>query len=102
MLAFYGGLLGLQQINKPANTGDARGAWFDAGNTQLHLGVQPQGFAPARKAHVGFIVDSLEAVAAALRAGGKPVTSGSELPGFKRLFSEDPAGNRLEFLQAQP
>lgn len=101
MLAFYGGLLNLQQVNKPANTGDARGAWFNAGNTQLHLGVQAEGFVPARKAHVGLVVESLEAAAATLQAAGRPVTFGSDLPGFKRLFSEDPAGNRLEFLQTQ-
>jgi catechol 2,3-dioxygenase-like lactoylglutathione lyase family enzyme len=102
MLAFFGGLLRLTPINKPASTGDARGAWFDAGNIQLHLGAQPEGFTPARKAHVGLVVENLEAAAATLQAAGRPVTFGSDLPGFRRLFSEDPAGNRLEFLQAQP
>lgn len=102
MVDFYGATLGLRRMTKPENTGDTRGAWFDAGNVQLHLGVQPDGFVPATKAHVGFVVDDLAALAGTLRSKGFAVKSGSDLPGFKRLFSEDPAGNRLEFLQRAP
>jgi hypothetical protein len=44
-------------------------------------------------------VDDLEALADRLEAANLPVTAGSEMPGFRRVFSEDPAGNRIEFLQ---
>jgi catechol 2,3-dioxygenase-like lactoylglutathione lyase family enzyme len=99
VVAFYENLLGLKRITKPGGTGDARGAWFEAGNTQFHLGAQKQGFVAARKAHVGFVVDDLEALADRLQAANLPVTAGSEMPGFRRVFSEDPAGYRIEFLQ---
>jgi catechol 2,3-dioxygenase-like lactoylglutathione lyase family enzyme len=99
VVAFYESVLGLKRIAKPDGTGDPRGAWFEAGGTQFHLGVQKQGFVAARKAHVGFVVDDLEALADCLQAANLPVTPGSDLPGLRRVFSEDPAGNRIEFLQ---
>ena len=97
-LEFYGRTLGLVRLHKPDATGDARGGWFAAGNVQVHIGIQ-QEFTPAQKAHVGFLVDDLAATEAALKAAGAPVKTGSNLPGFTRLFAEDPAGNRIEFLQ---
>ncbi|MCB9893688.1 MAG: VOC family protein [Planctomycetes bacterium] len=97
-LAFYVGVLGLKRLPKPEGTGDTRGAWLGAGNLQVHIGIQ-QDFTPAKKAHVGFLVDDLAATEAALNAAGAPIKAASDLCGLKRLFTEDPAGNRLEFLQ---
>ena len=101
-LRFYAGVLGLVRIDKPEGAGESRGAWFAAGNVQFHVGIQLQDFAPARKAHVGFVVEDLGRVRAALESDGWPVKDGGTIPGFVRLFSEDPAGNRLEFLQRTP
>ena len=98
-LAFYEGTLGLKRLPKPEGTGDTRGAWLSAGNIQVHIGIQPIGFQPATKAHVGFLVDDLSATEATLKAAGVATRPGSDLPGFKRLFADDPAGNRLEFMQ---
>lgn len=98
---FYENTLGLKRLPKPDGTGDTRGAWLSAGNIQVHVGVQPEGFKPATKAHVGFIVEDLAATLAELKAAGATIIPGSDLPGFKRLFTKDPAGNRLEFLQRQ-
>ncbi|MCL4730084.1 MAG: glyoxalase, partial [Planctomycetes bacterium] len=75
-LRFYGGLLGLPRLPKPEGTEDARGAWFAAGNVQLHVGIQLQGFAAATKAHVGFVVEDLERMKALLKGDGRPVKDG--------------------------
>ncbi|GHG16408.1 hypothetical protein RKD21_002818 [Streptomyces albogriseolus] len=40
--------------------------------------------------------------AARLAAHGAPVTWDDLLPGHRRFFSEDPVGNRLEFLEPGP
>jgi hypothetical protein len=40
----------------------------------------------------------MDALAGRLTAAGYPVTWGDELPGMRRFHSEDPHGNRLEFL----
>ncbi|MBX3475628.1 MAG: VOC family protein [Planctomycetes bacterium] len=99
-LRFYGGLLGLTRLDKPEGTDDARGAWFAAGNIQLHVGVQLQGFVAASKAHVGFVVQDLDRMKVLLKGDGRPVKDGGNVGGLRRIFSEDPAGNRIEFLQA--
>lgn len=98
-IAFYDGVLGLKRLPKPEGTGDKRGAWFDAGNVQLHVGIQGGEFKPATKAHPGLLVEDLKAAMAALEEAGVKTKPGSDLPGFKRCFAKDPAGNRLEFLQ---
>ena len=48
--AFYAGLLGMTEIEKPAHLAVRGGLWFAAGDRQLHLGVEAE-FTPARKAH---------------------------------------------------
>ena len=52
---FYGDVLGLREIPKPPALAARGGAWFELGDAQLHLGVDPE-FRPARKAHVAFDV----------------------------------------------
>jgi catechol 2,3-dioxygenase-like lactoylglutathione lyase family enzyme len=92
--AFYGGLLGLAELEKPPALRPRGGVWFALGEgQQLHVGVE-QEFVPARKAHPAFAVDDLDALAA--RIGD--VTWDEELPGVRRFYAADPFGNRLEFL----
>jgi catechol 2,3-dioxygenase-like lactoylglutathione lyase family enzyme len=98
--AFYGRLLGLNELQKPANLQRRGGLWFAVGDRQLHIGVE-EAFAPARKAHPAFRWaddGELRAVAARLCEAGVPVQWDEELPGVRRFFSSDPWGNRLEFL----
>jgi catechol 2,3-dioxygenase-like lactoylglutathione lyase family enzyme len=97
---FYGELLGLAEIDKPASLASRGGAWFAlGGGGQLHVGIADE-FAPARKAHPAFRVDSggLDVLARRLHAGGAPVTWDEELAGVRRFFTADPWGNRLELL----
>jgi len=98
---FYGELLGLAEVTKPAALGDRGGVWFAlAAGTQLHVGVA-EAFGPALKAHPGLriaTVARLEALADRLAAGGAPVAWDSALPGVRRFFTADPFGNRLELL----
>ena len=94
-VAFFSGLLGLQEVPKPMGGG---GAWFRTGSVELHVGETPA-FVPAEKAHValryGSVVE-LEVLREQLVAAGHPVRSASPLPGLVRFFTEDPWGNRLE------
>ena len=94
--AFYGGVLGLAELEKPEGLRARGGVWFALGSGQeLHVGVEHD-FAPARKAHPAFVVDDLDAVAEALG----DVRWDDELPGVRRFYAGDPWGNRLEFLEA--
>jgi catechol 2,3-dioxygenase-like lactoylglutathione lyase family enzyme len=99
--AFWGGLLGLTELAKPDALAARGGCWFQGSGFQVHLGVEAE-FRPARKAHPGFEVDGLAALAALaelLAAHGHPVVWSDEVPGQDRFHTADPFGNRLEFLR---
>ena len=97
--AFYGALLGMDELPKPAALAVRGGCWFRAGSAVLHLGVETP-FAPARKAHPAFLVDALDELRASLTGAGFPCTDSSgEIPGVRRFHCPDPFGNRLEFQQ---
>ncbi|MFJ9247776.1 VOC family protein [Streptomyces sp. NPDC101776] len=98
--AYYVDVLGMTEIPKPAVLAARGGCWFGAGEVQLHLGVETD-FRPAKKAHPGLRVTGIEAYAARLKSLGAPVTWDSDLPGCRRFYSEDPVGNRLEFLEPE-
>src|SRR5436305_14578875 len=88
--AFYGGLLGLRELEKPDALRARGGVWFE----HLHVGVEDD-FRPARKAHPAFLVENLDELAA--RIGD--VTWDDAVPGVRRFYASDPFGNRLEFVQ---
>lgn len=92
--AFWSGLVGLVEIDKPEALKARGGCWFSLNGAELHLGVE-EPFQPARKAHPGFRVRDIEALAAKL----SPVTWDTAIPGRKRFFTTDPFSNRLEFLE---
>jgi catechol 2,3-dioxygenase-like lactoylglutathione lyase family enzyme len=97
--AFYGELLGLEELPKPEPLAARGGCWFRAGAQELHVGVEDP-FAPARKAHPGLVVADLDALAAALGAHGIEIAFDDTIPGTRRFYAADPFGNRLEFRQA--
>jgi catechol 2,3-dioxygenase-like lactoylglutathione lyase family enzyme len=98
--AFYAGILGLDEVPKPPELAARGGAWFEqpSAGVKVHLGVE-QDFRPARKAHVGFLVDDVEAVVRACRDGGLEVVDDEPLDGYARAYVYDPFGNRIELLQ---
>ena len=100
--AFYGELLGLTEVAKPAALAPRGGVWFGLGPAELHVGVETP-FAPAGKAHPGLTVSdegSLRALADALEQAGHQVAwaDPAEIPGRARFHVLDPWGNRLELL----
>ena len=96
--SFYAGVLGLQEIAKPPALAERGGCWFRGHGIELHLGVE-EAFQPARKAHPGLLVTGIDDWAARLESAGYPVSFDDRFPGMRRFYSEDPHGNRLEFLE---
>jgi catechol 2,3-dioxygenase-like lactoylglutathione lyase family enzyme len=94
---FYGGVLGMTEVTKPAALAARGGAWFRSGPVELHLGVEA-GFRPAGKAHPALLVSDVSAVATRLAEAGQDVRWDDLLPGYRRCYVEDPCGNRLELL----
>jgi catechol 2,3-dioxygenase-like lactoylglutathione lyase family enzyme len=100
--AFYGGLLGLEEIEKPPVLAKRGGVWFRVGGQELHVGVTP-GFVAATRAHPAFrlvSVTELERLAALLGENAVAVTRPDprEIPGVTRCFVDDPWGNRVELV----
>lgn len=96
--AFFGGVLEMTEIPKPAVLAARGGVWFAAGAVQLHLGVEAE-FRPARKAHPALLVDDLDAMLAQLRAANVPISDNEPpLEGYRRVYIHDPFGNRIELM----
>ncbi len=98
---FYGELLGLAELEKPAPLHARGGVWFKAGAQQLHVGVE-QDFSPALKAHPALRVApaALERLARALASAGFEVRWDDALADRRRFYTSDPWGNRIELLAA--
>ncbi|VXB58018.1 VOC family protein [Massilia sp. 9I] len=97
--AFYGGVLGLPEVPKPAPLNASGGVWFTAGSSQLHIGGQA-GFVPAKKAHPAFFVEDFDAYCTLLRERGVEVREEAQVYGRRRAGIEDPFGNRIELIEA--
>jgi len=100
---FFGELLGLTELPKPAPLAARGGLWFQCGAQQIHVGVE-RAFTPARKAHPALrLVDeaALRALKERLQAAGVPTREDRELEDEARFFADDPWGNRLEFVAAK-
>lgn len=96
---FYGGLLGLAELPKPPDMAQRGGCWFAGpGPIQVHLGVEAE-FRPAKKAHIGLVLTGLAVFAERFAPAGRPVRWDDELAPRRRLFTEDPFGNRIELLE---
>lgn len=94
---FYGDVLGLHEIPKPAVLAARGGAWYQCGDRQLHLGLEDD-FHPQRKGHPAFLVADLAALRVQLEAAGVPISVDVQIPGYERFETRDPFGNRLEFM----
>ena len=99
--AFYDTLLGIPEVAKPPALAARGGAWFESGALRIHLGVD-RDFRPARKAHPGLLVRDLSGLIERLRAAGHAVTEDEPLPGYLRVYVDDPFGNRLELMEPRP
>ena len=96
--AFFAGLLGLEEIPKPANLAARGGVWFRLGLQELHCGVE-EPFTPARKAHPAFLVRDLSELRSRLELGGWKTRDDEPLSGYQRCYLDDPFGNRIELMQ---
>jgi len=94
---FYTDIIGLQQIERPNHLFSSVGYWFNIGDIQLHVGVEP---ALARSIrHTAFEVTDIAAARACLVKNHIEIAEEPVLPGRTRFAFIDPFGNRMELLQ---
>lgn len=95
---FYGAALGIPEVEKPPVLAARGGCWFRSDRVEVHVGVE-EDFAAARKAHPAFLVDDIDATAVRVEGTGFPVTWDDDFPGYRRFYTADGNGNRVEILQ---
>lgn len=100
--AFYQDLLGLEPIERPAI--GLPGAWYAAGDGQVHLietpagarvGAPPASLTPLAN-HCAFAIDDYEATLAVLKDRG--VETFETKPEIGQLWIRDPDGNVIELI----
>ena len=96
--AFYGAMLGLPELPKPAALRGRGGVWFATGNLPLHLGID-QDFRPSAKAHIALRVIALPELLLRFAAAEHAVDAADDLAGYPRWYLCDPFGNRIELLE---
>jgi catechol 2,3-dioxygenase-like lactoylglutathione lyase family enzyme len=94
---FFRDLLGMEEIDKPAELAKRGGCWFESGSVQIHLGVDAD-FRPARKAHPALRCRDYNGLLARLRASAVEVKEDDSIPGVRRCHVFDPFGNRIELI----
>lgn len=103
-LDFYQGILGLTLDESRPDLGYA-GAWLNVGKQQIHLlelpNPDPVKGRPAhggRDRHVALAVSDIDILQGKLEQAGLEFTRSKS--GRKALFTRDPDGNALEFIEA--
>jgi catechol 2,3-dioxygenase-like lactoylglutathione lyase family enzyme len=100
---FYGGLLGLEEIEKPEVLRPNGGMWYEVADVQLHVGVEDS-VAPSKR-HPAFEVERVGEVRAYLEQSGVRTKDEPTIPGasasslIKRFSFFDPFGNRIELME---
>ena len=98
---FYGTVMGLVEVPKPAESRGRGGAWYQLGEMQLHLSIENGlGEECISKRHVCYTVENLAEAEAKFREAGVEILP-DDMPtaGWSRFYVRDPGGNRLEIAQ---
>lgn len=99
MRHFYRDLLGLSEL--PGEKRESATLHFAAGDQRIDLvGVAQWQPLPA-VSHLAFEVQDLSSLRERLLAAQLPLVENQGLAGFARFYLKDPAGNQLEFLEAE-
>ncbi|MCF0048779.1 VOC family protein [Dyadobacter sp. LJ53] len=95
--AFYGGVLGLEELRDMGYPLPNGAIWFQMGDIELHIRAEQASELSQR--HPAFEVKDLEAARLLLESQGVAVRADSPIPGRNRFSFRDPFGNRIELIQ---
>ena len=98
VVAWYRDCLGLQEMDKPEGTRE-KGAWFSIGEQQVHVTIDEHN--PPKVSHFGLIVDDFAEIVERLRGAGCHLEQAAHIPGRRRFYTRDPAGNRIEIISIE-
>lgn len=96
--AFYCGLLGLQEIDKPQALRGRGGFWLVVGHQEVHVGTEDGFDRLTTKAHLAYQVEDIGYWRDRLEANGVGILEAVPIPGVTRFEFRDPFGNRVEMI----
>ena len=94
--AFYGKLLGLEELPHAGGESEEESLWFGAGDTEIHLLVEEPMGQDRSARHFCLAVEEIETLRVRLEAAGVAVVGAAPMPGRPRYFIRDPFGNLIE------
>ena len=97
-LDWYETCLGLVPVDKPRGELE-RGGWFVAGTQEIHVSIDDHN--PHHAASFALVVSDFDEIVSRLRSAGMHIEQALPIPGRKRCFTRDPAGNRIELMAYQ-
>ena len=98
--AFYGGLLGLEEIPRPAALNAVYDLmWFRFLDILLHLDFTPPWVPPAENRHLAFEIEDLPSVRGYLVSHGATIREAVLMPDRDRFYLLDPFGNYFELIE---
>lgn len=95
--AFYCGILGLKEIEKPERMKINGGFWVEIADIQIHIGTENL-VAPSKR-HPAFEVENLPAIKSYLQAKEITVVEQQNANEFMRFSFFDYWNNRIELMQ---
>jgi RNAse (barnase) inhibitor barstar len=95
--AYWIDTVGLTEVPRPPAMVAREGLWLSGDALNLHLGTAAD-FIAANKAHPGILVADYEGLLQRLESAGYRVTDAAVTPGTRRCHTNDPFGNRIEFI----
>ena len=95
--AFYGELLGLEEVPVPQSIQHLDLIWFRLDSMELHLFAEEPINDPSGR-HYCFVVEDVKAAWAKLVEAGYAPWDAIAIPGRPRFFCRDPFNNTLEFM----
>jgi catechol 2,3-dioxygenase-like lactoylglutathione lyase family enzyme len=98
--AFYGGVLGLKEIERPGALGSVYDLiWYECMDILLHLDFTPPWFRPAENRHVALEVRNIKAVRSYLESRKAEIREAVLIPDRERFYVLDPFGNYFELIE---
>jgi catechol 2,3-dioxygenase-like lactoylglutathione lyase family enzyme len=96
---FYCELLGLKEIEKPENRKNNGGFWLQAGELEVHVGLEDGIEREKTKAHVAYRVSDLNLWRQKMIGHGFEIKESPPFPKARAFEFRDPFGNRVEIIE---
>ena len=97
---FYVGFMGFKVIHRPP-VFKSDGIWLNAGNFELHIGLEDGVDRMKTRAHIAFEVTDLKDWRRKIESRGWKITEQPKIPNYQRFHFRDPFGNNLELIQKE-